>query len=98
MFRLLACGPKTFSKLKLAFESVTPRSRGPAKFVARSGAGTLLGAGGPVTGESVKRARAVVPRHMTPTTLQERFHESRDRIDLDTYLEAVSYVREDGRD
>jgi len=35
---------------------------------------------------------------MTPTTLQERFHESRDRIDLDTYLEAVSYVREDGRD
>ena len=42
-------------------------------------------------------SRAMVPRHMTPTALQERFDESRDRIDLETYLAAVEYVRDDGR-
>jgi hypothetical protein len=34
---------------------------------------------------------------MTPTALRERFAESRDRIDVDAYLAAVNYVRDDGR-
>lgn len=40
----------------------------------------------------------MVCQGMTPTALQERFAESRDRIDVETYVEAVNYVRDDGRD
>ncbi len=35
---------------------------------------------------------------MTPTSLQERFRESEDSIDVESYVEAVNYVRDDGRD
>jgi hypothetical protein len=34
---------------------------------------------------------------MTPTTLQERLEASEGRIDVEAYLEAVAYVRDDGR-
>jgi hypothetical protein len=34
---------------------------------------------------------------MTPTKIQERFAEHEDHIDVETYLHAVEYVRDDGR-
>jgi len=39
----------------------------------------------------------MVPWHMSSTTFQERFAESRDRIDVERYVAAVEYVRDDGR-
>jgi hypothetical protein len=35
---------------------------------------------------------------MTPTTFQERLEESEENIDVETFLDAVEYVRDDGRD
>jgi hypothetical protein len=34
---------------------------------------------------------------MTPTKLRERLAEHEDHIDIETYLDAVEYVRDDGR-
>jgi hypothetical protein len=34
---------------------------------------------------------------MTPTKLQERLSESEDSVDVETFLDALSYVRDDGR-
>jgi len=34
---------------------------------------------------------------MTPSALQERFAKARDRVDVEAYIEAVSYVHDDGR-
>jgi hypothetical protein len=34
---------------------------------------------------------------MTPTKLRERLEERRDRIDTEEYLDALEYVRDDGR-
>lgn len=39
----------------------------------------------------------MITRTMTTTTFKERFADREDRIDLETYLEAVRYVREDAR-
>jgi hypothetical protein len=39
----------------------------------------------------------MLPTHMTPTKLQERLDESEDRVDIETFLDAVRYVRDDGR-
>jgi len=39
----------------------------------------------------------MVTLNMTPTTLQERLEASEGRIDVEAYLEAVAYVRDDGR-
>jgi hypothetical protein len=38
----------------------------------------------------------MVPINMTPTKLQERLSESEDSVDIEAYLEAVRYVRDDG--
>jgi hypothetical protein len=34
---------------------------------------------------------------MTPTTFRERLEESRGRIDREQFVEALTYVRDDGR-
>jgi hypothetical protein len=34
---------------------------------------------------------------MTPTKLRERLAETEDRIDVEAFLTAVEYVRDDGR-
>jgi hypothetical protein len=34
---------------------------------------------------------------MTPTKLRERLDESEDRVDAETFLDALAYVRDDGR-
>jgi hypothetical protein len=34
---------------------------------------------------------------MTPTKIRERLRESEDRVDVETYLQALEYVRDDGR-
>ena len=39
----------------------------------------------------------MVPAHMTPTKLRERLSESEDRVDVETFLDALTYVRDDGR-
>lgn len=39
----------------------------------------------------------MVPVHMTPTKLRERFEESEDRVNVDSFLNALTYVRDDGR-
>ncbi len=39
----------------------------------------------------------MVSIHMTPTTFRERLEESRDRIDREQFVEALAYVRDDGR-
>ncbi|MEF8786713.1 MAG: hypothetical protein V5A45_12325 [Haloarculaceae archaeon] len=39
----------------------------------------------------------MVPVHMTPTKLRERLEESEDRVDVDSFLDALTYVRDDGR-
>ena len=36
--------------------------------------------------------------HMTPTKLRERLAESEDSVDVDSFLDALTYVRDDGRD
>jgi hypothetical protein len=35
---------------------------------------------------------------MTPTKLRERLAESEDSVDVDSVLDALTYVRDDGRD
>ena len=40
----------------------------------------------------------MITLHMTPTRLRERLKESQDRIDSERYVEALTYVRDDGRD
>ena len=35
--------------------------------------------------------------HMTPTKLRERLAESEDSVDVETFLDALTYVRDDGR-
>lgn len=39
----------------------------------------------------------MVSIRMTPTKIQERLAESEGRIDVDRYLDALEYVRDDGR-
>ncbi len=39
----------------------------------------------------------MVTAHMTPAKLRERLEESEDRIDVDSFLDALTYVRDDGR-
>ncbi|MFT4923740.1 MAG: hypothetical protein ACI8XM_002971 [Haloarculaceae archaeon] len=39
----------------------------------------------------------MLPIGMTPTKLQERLSESEDSVDVETFLNAVRYVRDDGR-
>jgi hypothetical protein len=34
---------------------------------------------------------------MTPTKLQERLAESGDSVDVEAFVEALAYVRDDGR-
>jgi hypothetical protein len=34
---------------------------------------------------------------MTPTKIRNRLEESEDRVDVDSFLDALSYVRDDGR-
>lgn len=34
---------------------------------------------------------------MTPERVRERLEEAGDRIDTDAYIDALNYVREDGR-
>jgi hypothetical protein len=34
---------------------------------------------------------------MTPTKLQERLSESEDRVDVGMFIDAMQYVRDDGR-
>jgi hypothetical protein len=34
---------------------------------------------------------------MTPTKLRERLEESEDRVDVESFLDALTYVRDDGR-
>jgi len=38
-----------------------------------------------------------LPAHMTPTKLRERLEESEGRVDVDSFLDALTYVRDDGR-
>ncbi len=38
-----------------------------------------------------------VPTGMTPTKFRERLEERRDRVDTEQFLEALQYVRDDGR-
>ena len=40
----------------------------------------------------------MVSVHMTPTKLRERLSESEERVDVDSFLDALSYVRDDGRE
>ena len=35
--------------------------------------------------------------HMTPTKIQERLSESEGQVDVETFIDAVRYVRDDGR-
>jgi hypothetical protein len=35
---------------------------------------------------------------MTPTKLRERLAESEDSVDVDSFVDALTYVRDDGRD
>lgn len=35
--------------------------------------------------------------HMTPTKIRERLEESEERIDVEAYVDALTYVRDDGR-
>ena len=39
----------------------------------------------------------MVTSHMTPTKLRECLSESEDRVDVETVLDALTYVRDDGR-
>jgi hypothetical protein len=39
----------------------------------------------------------MIPLDMTPRKLRERLEESKDRIDTDEFVEALTYVRDDGR-
>ncbi|MFC7131883.1 hypothetical protein [Salinibaculum marinum] len=39
----------------------------------------------------------MLPVHMTPTKLRERLAESEDSVDVETFLDALTYVRDDGR-
>lgn len=39
----------------------------------------------------------MLPINMTPDKLRERLEESKDRVDLDEFVEALTYVRDDGR-
>jgi len=39
----------------------------------------------------------MLPISMTPTKLQERLSESEDRVDVEMFIDAVQYVRDDGR-
>ena len=34
---------------------------------------------------------------MTPSKIRNRLEESEDRVDVDSFLDALSYVRDDGR-
>lgn len=34
---------------------------------------------------------------MTPTRIRQRLEETRERVDPETYVEALRYVRDDGR-
>lgn len=38
----------------------------------------------------------MVAIHMTPTKLRERLEESEDSVDTKTFVEALTYVRDDG--
>ena len=40
----------------------------------------------------------MLPAHMTPTKLRERLAESEDSVDVDSFVDALTYVRDDGRD
>ena len=35
--------------------------------------------------------------HMTPTKLRERLAESEDSVDIENFVNALNYVRDDGR-
>lgn len=39
----------------------------------------------------------MVPIDMTPSWFQERLAESEDRVDREEFLQALTYVRDDGR-
>lgn len=39
----------------------------------------------------------MLPINMTPRKLRERLEESKDRVDTDEFVEALTYVRDDGR-
>jgi hypothetical protein len=39
----------------------------------------------------------MVSIHMPATTFRERFAESEERIDREQFVEALTYVRDDGR-
>ncbi|ACV49105.1 conserved hypothetical protein [Halomicrobium mukohataei DSM 12286] len=39
----------------------------------------------------------MVLTRMTPTKLRERLREREDRIDTEQFLDALTYVRDDGR-
>jgi hypothetical protein len=39
----------------------------------------------------------MIPLAMTPERIKERLAETEDRIDLDEFIEALEYVRDDGR-
>lgn len=39
----------------------------------------------------------MVSIHMTPTKLRERLEESEESVDTGTFVEALAYVRDDGR-
>lgn len=39
----------------------------------------------------------MVTLNMTPTKLRERLNETEGRVDVDRFIEALDYVRDDGR-
>lgn len=39
----------------------------------------------------------MIATHMTPTKLRERLAETEDRIDTTEFVNALNYVRDDGR-